>query len=164
VQAHANELSDLRFYLNMDSAGSQRNERDIVLNEWPGLEALFEGWSEEMALGFKVAQSAAAFSDHFPFFMAGVATGGIQSAVQSLAGRGYGHTQYDTVDKVDSRSLREASTLAARLAMRIANEESWPVARRNEAAVAEVLDTPDNRELQAFREEVDAFYKEARKA
>jgi Zn-dependent M28 family amino/carboxypeptidase len=163
VKAHASELSDIRFYLNMDSAGARRNERDIVLNEWSDLESTFEGWSEEMALGFKVAQSAAAFSDHFPFFMAGVPTGGMQSAVQSLAGRGYGHTQYDTVDKVDSRSLREASTLAARLAMRLACEENWPVDRRDEAAVAEVLDTPDNRELQAFREKVDAFYEEARR-
>ena len=36
-----------------------------------------------------------------PFFMAGVPTGGLQSAERSLAGRGYGHTQHDTVDKVD---------------------------------------------------------------
>lgn len=161
VKAHADELSEFRFYLNMDSAGTKTNNRDIVLNEWPELEALFEFWSEEMALGFKVGQSVSAFSDHFPFFMAGVATGGMQSVVPSV-GRGYGHTQYDTVDKVDMRSLREASTLAARLALRIADEASWPVARRDPEAVKALLDSPDYREEQAYREKLDAFYEEAR--
>ena len=68
-----------------------------------------------MALEFAVGQRTSAHSDHYPFFMAGVPTGGMQSADLSLAGRGYGHTQYDTVDKVDPTCLREASTLAARL-------------------------------------------------
>jgi aminopeptidase YwaD len=161
VRVHADELSKIRFYLNMDSAGTRTNQRDIVLNEWPDLEALFEGWRDEMALDFSLGQSVSAYSDHFPFFMAGVPTGGMQSAVQSLEGRGYGHTQFDTVDKVDLRSLREASTLAARLVLRAASEETWPVARREQAALKELLDTPDYRELQAFRQKLDAFYQNA---
>jgi Zn-dependent M28 family amino/carboxypeptidase len=162
VKTHADELSGIRFYLNMDSAGTKTNNRDIVLNEWPELEALFEGWSEEMALGFKVGQSVMAFSDHFPFFMTGVPTGGMQSVVPSV-GRGYGHTQYDTVDKVDLRSLREASALAARLALRVASEEGWPVTRRDEEAVMALLDSPDYRVEQAYRQRLNAFYEEARK-
>ncbi len=163
VAAHADELSNIRFYLNMDAAGASNNKRDIVLNEWLGLQPLFEEYSQQMALPFAVGQSTSAFSDHFPFFMKGVPTGGMQSAVQSLAGRGYGHTQYDTVDKVELTSLREASTLAARLALRMASEDSWPVARRSEQTVLELLDTPDYREEQQFREAEDTFYREARK-
>ncbi len=162
VKAHADELSKIRFYLNMDSAGAKTNNRDIVLNEWPDLEACFEGWSEQMSLGFAVGQSVTAYSDHFPFFMAGVPTGGMQSAERSLAGRGYGHTQHDTVDKVDLISLRQASTLAARLALRIASVEAWPVARREEKAVLELLDTPEYREEQEYRDRLDALYREAR--
>jgi len=162
VKAHANELSNVRFYLNMDSAGTETNNRDIVLNEWPDLESCFEGWGEEMALGFAVGQSVSAYSDHFPFFMAGVPTGGMQSAERSLAGRGYGHTRYDTVDKVDLTSLREASTLAARLALRMASEETWPVTRRDEKAVLELLDSPEYREEQEYRDRLDAFYEKAR--
>ncbi len=160
AQAHADELSGIRFYLNMDSAGTKTNNRDIVLNEWPELEPLFRRWREEMAQDFAVAQSVHAFSDHFPFFMAGVPTGGMQSAVQSLEGRGYGHTRFDTVDKVDLRSLREASALAARLALRMADEESWPVSRRDEEVVTALLDSPDYREEQAFRAQLAAFYEE----
>jgi Zn-dependent M28 family amino/carboxypeptidase len=162
VKVHADELSQIRFYLNMDSAGTKTNQRDVVLNEWPELEALFTRYQAEMALDFKVGQSVSAFSDHFPFFMAGVPTGGMQSAERSLEGRGYGHTQYDTVDKVDLRSLREASALAARLALRMASEQDWPVRRRDEAAVLELLEGPDYQEEQAYRQRLDAFYAQAR--
>jgi Zn-dependent M28 family amino/carboxypeptidase len=115
-----------------------------------------------MALDFAIGPSVHAFSDHFPFFMAGVPTGGIQSAERSLEGRGYGHTRYDTVDKVEQKALREASTLAARLAMRVASADPWPAARRDEEAVLQLLDSPDYREEQEFRDRLDAFYVEAR--
>ena len=162
VRAHADELSDIRFYLNMDSAGSKADRRDIVLNEWPELAPTFERWSREMALDFSVEQSVSAFSDHFPFFMTGVPTGGMKTSGGSSGGRGYGHTRYDTVDKVDPNSLRAASAMAARLALRAASEGTWPVARREESAVQKLLDTPEYQEEQAYRERIDAFYREAR--
>ena len=161
VKAHDGELSNVRFYLNMDSAGAKSNNRDIVLNEWPDLEPHFERWSEEMALDFGVGQSVMAYSDHYPFFMAGVPTAGIESAEASLSGRDYGHTHWDTVDKVGLKGLREASTLAARLALRIANEKTWPVARRDEKTVLALLDRPEYREEQKFSERLDAFYEQA---
>jgi aminopeptidase YwaD len=162
VAAHPGALDQIRFYLNMDSAGARNNQRDVVLNEWRELQPRFEAWSEEMALAFAVAQRTSAFSDHFPFFMAGVPTGGMQSADESLSGRGYGHTQYDTLDKVDPKCLREAASLAARLLLRIAHEADWPVSRRTEQAVLELLDTPDYREERELRGRVDALYARAR--
>jgi aminopeptidase YwaD len=164
AKVHADQLSNIRFYLNMDSAGTATNNRDVVLNEWPELEPLFEGWGKEMAHDYAIGQSVTAFSDHFPFFMAGVPTGGMQSAEQTLAGRGFGHTQHDTVDKVDLRSLREASTLAARLALRIASEGAWPVTRRAEETVLALLESPEYQEEKEYRAKLDAFYVEARQA
>jgi hypothetical protein len=146
----------------MDSAGAKTNNRDIVLNEWPALQPLVERWREEMALSFAVGQRTSAHSDHFPFFMAGVPTGSMQSAVESLEGRGYGHTRYDTVDKVELDDLREAAALAARLALRIASEENWPVARRDEEVVRELLDTPEYRQEQELRARVRAHYAQVR--
>ena len=162
VVAHSDELDQIRFYLNMDSAGAKTNNRDIVLNEWPTLQPLVERWREEMALSFAVGQRTSAHSDHFPFFMAGVPTGSMQSAVESLEGRGYGHTRYDTVDKVALDDLREAAALAARLALRMASEEDWPVARRDEEVVRELLDTPEYREERELRARVSALYAQAR--
>jgi Zn-dependent M28 family amino/carboxypeptidase len=158
VAAHSEEMDRIRFYLNMDSAGAQANGRDILLHEWPELEPLFTHWSQEMGLGFAVAQRVSIHSDHYPFLLSGVPTGGMESAVQSLGGRGYGHTQYDTVDKVDVTCLREASALAARLLLRIANGSDWPAAHRDQAAVRNLLDTPEYRQEQAVQQQVDALY------
>ena len=161
VDRHAGEIDNIRFYLNMDMAGAI-DPKDIILNEWPVLAPLFRAWSEEMALAFGVGQSVNAHSDHYPFLMAGVPTGGIGSIRAASGGRGYGHTRYDTLDKVEMRSLREAAALATRLAHRMASAEDWPAPRRSQEAVKALLDSPDYREEAALFASVDAFYKAAR--
>lgn len=157
AEAHADELDDLRFYLNMDSAGSGV-DKGIVLNEWRDLEPLFTRWGEEMAHEFAVGQSVHAFSDHFPFLMAGVPTGGIEQVKKTGSGRGYGHTHYDTLDKVPLKALREAADLSARLAYRLASTENWPVQRRSLADVEAMLDSPDYREATEFRAQMEAYH------
>lgn len=158
VSAHEDELDSIRLYLNMDSAGTLAN-KGIVLNEWPVLEALFEKWSQEMALDFQVEQSVSAHSDHFPFLMAGVPTAGMGSVGGTQrSGRGYGHTRHDTLDKVTLTGLREAAALAARLILRIAIEDHWPATRRDAAAVSALFDTPEYREEQAIRDRIEKFY------
>lgn len=164
AEDHSQEMDQLRFYLNMDSAGARANNRDIVLNEWPDLEPLFVAWSKEMAADFAVGQSVNAHSDHYPFFIAGVPTAGISSVRSTSSGRGYGHTRYDTVDKVEQRALREAAALSARLALRVANApaHAWPAARRSREDVEELLDGPDYREEQAYSTRLEALYAQAR--
>lgn len=159
VEKHKSGLDNLRFYLNMDSAGVIPN-KGIVLNQWPELETLFKDWSQEMALEFGLEQSVSAHSDHYPFLMAGVPTGGIGSVGKKFGGRGYGHTRYDTLDKVTLTGLREAAVLGARIALRVASTENWPVSRRSQEAVTAVLDTPDNREETDLFARVSRFYKE----
>lgn len=159
VADHAEELDQIRFYLNMDMAGAL-DPKNVELNAWPQLAPIFEAWSQEMALPFEVGQSISAHSDHYPFLMAGVPTGGIGSLRVGRTGRGYGHTMYDTLDKVNLRSLREAAVLAARLALRMASREAWPAQRRTETAVAAALDNPDNREETAIFNKIHAFYDE----
>jgi aminopeptidase YwaD len=162
VAKHADELDNVRFYLNMDMAGAWSNP-GLVLNKWPDLETLLLTWSDEMALPFGVEQSINAHSDHYPFLMAGVATGGIGNVgSKERSGRGYGHTRYDTLDKAELRNLREAAVLAARLAFRMALAEAWPASRRSEEAVAELLDNPDNKEEEAFFAKLDEYYAQAR--
>lgn len=162
VAQHAEELANARFYLNMDMAGSLPN-KGIVLNEWSELEPIFQAWSREMALPFGVEQSINAHSDHFPFLMAGIPTGGIGSVGgPPPTGRGYAHTRYDTLDKAELTSLREASVLAAGLALRMANATEWPAKQRGREVVAALLDNPENREESAFFAELEAYYRERR--
>jgi Zn-dependent M28 family amino/carboxypeptidase len=162
VANHADELGQIRFYLNLDSAGVTPY-KDIQLNQWEDLSPVFEAWSTEMARDFRVGQSVNAFSDHYPFLMAGVPTGGVGGVRRpETGGRGYGHTHYDTLDKVEMRGLREAAVFAARLALRIAHHQDWPVQRRSAEAVAEVLDNPDNQEITQIFDRIHAFYREQR--
>jgi len=155
VKTHADDLDQIRFYLNMDGAGAKLN--DVMVNQWPELQPLLERWGKEMAHEFAVGQSLHTFSDHFPFFMAGVPTGGLEADLNKSGGRGYGHTRYDTLDKVQLFHLREASALAARLALRMAHEEKWPVARREEQTVLDILDSPEHREASEFSAKVAAL-------
>jgi Zn-dependent M28 family amino/carboxypeptidase len=158
AEKHVAELDNIRFYLNMDSAGVIEH-KDIQLNKWENLAPTFEAWSQEMARDFRVGQSVNAHSDHYPFLMAGVPTGGINGVRRKQSGgRGYGHTKYDTLDKVEERGLREAAVFAARLALRIAHHPAWPAQRRSAEAVAEVLDNPDNREETEIFDRIRAFY------
>lgn len=159
VAAHPEEMDHVLFYLNMDSAGAVVN-KGIVLNEWAELEPRFKQWSQEMALKFGVAQSVNAHSDHYPFLMVGVPTGGMGSVGgKGFSGRGYGHTRYDTLDKVTLVNLREAAVLAARLALRIAKDENWPASRRSVETVKELLDSPEYREEVAFNSRLEAYLK-----
>ena len=157
VRAHEDQMDRIRFYFNMDSAGAVV-DKGVVLNEWPELAPLFRQWAEEMALPYLVGQSINAHSDHFPFLMAGVPTAGMEQVKRNLSGRGYGHTAYDTLDKVNLRDLREAATLAARLALRVANEETWPAARRSNEAVQALFESPEYEEESRFRAAIAARY------
>lgn len=150
VAQHPEEMDRIRFYFNMDGAGNPKR-KDVVLNEWPDLEPVFREWQKSMVLDFSVGQSVSAHSDHYPFLMAGVPTGGMETVEHDLSGRGYGHTRYDTLDKVFERGLREAAAMAARLAVRVADAEGWPAARRGQEAVAALFDKPQ------YQEEAEIF-------
>ncbi len=156
VDQHKGELDKVRFYLNMDAAGGV-DPMDINLHEWPELQHTFDAYRDQMNLDFAVGQSFHAASDHFSFLTQGVCTGGIESVRKSRTGRGYGHTRHDTVDKVTLVNLREATTLAARLAMRIACDEQWPVTARDADAVARLMDTPNMKEVQEYRHRLDEY-------
>jgi hypothetical protein len=108
-----------------------------------------------MKLDFSVGQKFHSFSDHFPFLLEGVVTGGIESVRESRTGRGYGHTYYDTVDKVPLTALRDASALAARIAFRVAMEENWPVKLRTHEEVGKLMAKPPHSEAQEFRKKLE---------
>ena len=157
VKSHALDLDCIRFYFNLDSAGAVKT-KGVVLNEWPELAPLFERWSKEMSHPYLVGQSVNAHSDHFPFLMAGVPTAGMESVKKDLSGRGYGHTSYDTLDKVEVTSLREAAALASRLALRVAVAEDWPAKRRDAEAVKVLFTGPQYEEEAKFRAAIGAYY------
>jgi aminopeptidase YwaD len=97
-------------------------------------------------------------SDHYPFLLKGVTTGGVEAVRQTRSGRGYGHTQFDTVDKVDIQGLRDASSLAARIVLRVAYEKNWPAAPRDAESVNKLLNQPSRTEIQAYLASMDEYH------
>lgn len=140
VEKHGDELSSLRFMLNLDTA-AREGKKGVFLHGHPELEPFLERASREMGVEIPYVERVAPYSDHWPFFLKGIpcGTGGDPEAVGR--GRGYGHTRYDTVDKVRVKDLREAASTYSRLTLRMANIEGWPGRRLG-------------------REEVEAFIRE----
>ena len=157
VEAHADELKNIRFYLNMDAAGGDM-PKDINLHAWPELGETFSRYQKEMALDFAIGQNFHDASDHYPFLLEGAITGGIEAVRASRSGRGYGHTWYDTLDKVNQTNVRDAASLAARLALRIASEDDWPATPRDAKTVTELLTKPERKELFDYHQRIAAYF------
>ncbi len=133
------ELERCRFVLNVDSpVGPVPGNETLRLCGFPELVPYFEGISREMGYDLPVQDRLNAYSDHFPFAVAGVPNGmlGSSSAGTGLVGRGWGHTPADTVDKVAPKSLQTAAATVARLLLRLARADDWPGKHRSRAEMA----------------------------
>lgn len=140
VDAHASELDNIRFMLNMDAAGGS-SRKGVVLHYWDALEPFFTTAGEQMNTEMPVGQKVHSYSDHFPFFLKGVPSSHMGDPEALPGGRGFGHTAYDTLDKVELENLRAASAAGARIALRCANADAFPAKRRTAEAVQEIVDT-----------------------
>ena len=140
VDAHTSELDNIRFMLNMDAAGGA-SRKGIVLHCWDALEPFFNIAQDQMHAEMPVGQKVHSYSDHFPFFLKGVPSCHMGDPEAPPAGRGFGHTAYDTLDKVKLENLRAASAVGARVALRCANTEDFPARRRTAEAVQKIVDT-----------------------
>lgn len=161
VKAHKDELSQIRFMLNLDSAGGKKR-KGIVINNWPALEPIFKEFAAEMVTEMPIGQETSAFSDHFPFFLEGVPTGAMGDTETPREGRGFGHTAFDTVDKVLLSNLRDAAANVCRVVFRIANYAEWPAQRRSPETVKALLENEASLEIMRIREELEKLYNQRR--
>jgi aminopeptidase YwaD len=133
----------LRLMMNLDGAGrgSGGQERVTATGD-PQLASFFRALPDRLRYDFATDDRISAHSDHFPFFLAGFPSATLNSrdATAGMIGRGYGHTEGDTVDKVSLRGLQMGAALAARVALELATVEPFPAERRDEAAVRAALD------------------------
>ena len=136
VQQHEDEMGSLRFMLNLDSA-ARSGKKGVIIHGHPELEPFIERAAKEMRAELPYIQRVSPYSDHWPFFLKGVptASGGDPEELRGALGRGYGHTRYDTVDKVELEHLRQAAANYSRLLLRVANAEDWPAKRRSKEEI-----------------------------
>lgn len=108
---HSHDLDRVKCVVNADGAGYSR---DLEIHTH-GIEAIgeaFEEVSEAFDAPIEIEDGLRPHSDHWPFVQRGVAASQARSSSHG-SGRGWGHTHGDTLDKLDSRDLRDLSVLCA---------------------------------------------------
>ena len=128
VKTREGELGDCRFMLNLDSAGGP-GRKGFIINDVPDLDPLLEIWSKEMKTELPYLHRVSPYSDHWPFFQKGVPTASGADPEVSLV-TPYGHTKYDTVDKIKLEDLRRAAANYTRFMFRVANSDTWNIKRK----------------------------------
>ncbi len=129
VKEHESELADCRFMLNLDSCG-HIGRKGFILNDVPDMNPLIDQWAEDMKAELPYIHRVSPYSDHWPFFQKGVPTASGADPEVSLV-TPFGHTKYDTLDKIKLEDLRRASANYARFMFRVANLDDWNVKRKS---------------------------------
>ena len=142
----------------MDPAGGA-GRKGIVMHYWPELNAFFDQIRTQLHEDLPYGNRLSAFSDHFPFFEAGVPTAGMGDVEATYSGRGFGHTAFDTLDKLHLGDLRAAASIASRVLLRIACAEKWPARRRSQEAVDTITAGESNLDNLAVDAAVERLYR-----
>ncbi len=148
VRDHPADVANTRFMMNFDAA-ARYGKQGFQLHGWPQLEPFFREITSAIGPDIPLWQGVSPYSDHWPFFLKGVPTAGMGDPEENkrLGGRGFGHTSYDTVDKVNLRAMRECAANASIAAMRISNADDWPVTLRPQLEVEAFVQSQGSRTL-----------------
>ena len=143
---HAAEHKDsnFRYVMNLDGAGrGSGGSEQMTVSLMPELADYFEKLGRELPYTFIVKDELNSHSDHFPFAVRGIPNGTLNSSdsTAGMIGRGWGHTEADTFDKIDPRGLQMSAILCARLAVRLSEDEAYPGQNYSVAQVEEQLST-----------------------
>lgn len=140
VKAHKHE--NIVFMLNLDVAGGG----------YFGSFSL-QGWSEDLAwlkklyasMGenhISIGDAISIYSDMYHFAAAGFPAGSYASRNPSNNGgapRGYGHTYWDTIDKINPRAIQLDAIMVAKLLSRLSTLDELPFKRKTSAEISEKL-------------------------
>jgi hypothetical protein len=133
AERHADEMPRLRFTYQLDCCGGGGTQM-VTADYWPRLEPFYRRLAADMDMAIPYDQRRGP-GDSRAFFDLGIPTGSIidqrKLGMMELL-KTYRHTEYDTLDKIDTRSLREAVAIGAVSGYRMANEGDWPVHRTKE--------------------------------
>ena len=139
VTAHAGE--NMVFMLNLDGAG-RGSDGSFVLQGWPEAVSTFKDMfrdmnEEEVAVGDRIG----IYSDMYPFAARGIPAATMTSAQPATSGapRGYGHTFWDSLDKVSIKPIQIDASRVARLIYRLATVDEVPLRKKDPGEIGEIL-------------------------
>ncbi|MFQ6053122.1 MAG: M28 family peptidase [Candidatus Bathyarchaeia archaeon] len=145
---HAEEMGDMLFTFQLDMCGGGSTQM-VTVDFWPELEPFFEGIAADLRVEMPIEQRRGP-GDSRVFFELGIPTGNIRDyAYKDDILLAYRHTMFDTLDKIDLRSLRECIAIGAVSGFRMANAEEWPGHRSAEEV--EKLNAPGLEALEMRR-------------
>lgn len=115
------DLAKVATVINVDGAGRHRNLQAYTHGS-DAIESLASEAIQGVGHPLAVEEAPHPYSDHWPFLRAGVPAMQLHSTPPAGGdrGRGWGHTQADTRDKVDRRTLRTHAMLTALLVVEAA--------------------------------------------
>ena len=140
VEQHEDELENMRIMMNFDGAGGP-GRKGYNLYGWRQLDPFFERIRSETIADMPTWHSPSMAADCTWNFLRGIPTTmmGDPEGSAKKGGRGYGHTMYDTLDKVELSDMWQASANGARTILRISNEDDWPIIERRSSEEIEAL-------------------------
>ncbi len=130
----------IKALVNVDSNVGGRTLK-LDTHGFDGLQRAADAVAERFDHPISTNSELAPHSDHWPFVQWGV-PGYMVSGVSKERGRGWGHTFADTLDKLESRNLREQSILLTDLVVELADSESV-VEHKSAEDIAETLEAED---------------------
>ncbi|MFC6938802.1 M28 family metallopeptidase [Salinirubellus sp. GCM10025818] len=135
----------IRAVMNIDGAGSSRDPR-VRTHGFEGFEAAFGAATDRFDAPLAVDDEVSPHADAWPFVERGIPAVTIGS-VRDGAGRGWGHTHADTLDKLDPRDLRALAAIYAESVLELADSDrTFP--HREPAEIRDALTDGYVRELE----------------
>jgi Zn-dependent M28 family amino/carboxypeptidase len=132
--AETTDLESIRAVVNLDGVCRSRT-LSVTTHHVDALTDAARRVSDRFSHPIAVDPTMVPHSDHWPFVARGVP--GAMVASESSAGRGWGHTASDTLDKLAVRDLRESAILLTELVVDLAAaERSIPRLDRDGVAAA----------------------------
>ncbi|MBI5301557.1 MAG: M20/M25/M40 family metallo-hydrolase [Chloroflexi bacterium] len=139
VKQHRDEMKNVAFMMNLDS-GVGDGPKGFTFSGLDDVETFLKNVAQDTRYALRLREKIETASDHFPFFMEGV------PAVMMLAkpsdramGRGFGHTPMDTLDKVNERDMHECAMVAARVLLRVAQDDRAYPRHRTPDEIKQIL-------------------------
>lgn len=130
--AEQHNSESIGFMLNLDGAGRGSNG-SFQLQGWSEATSFFKGLFKEMHESeVSVGDRIGLYSDMYPFASRGIPSASYMSQAPASAGapRGFGHTFWDSLDKVAAKPIQIDASRVARLLLRLASVPEVPLRRK----------------------------------
>lgn len=133
--------AELKFMLNLDGAGRGLTPT-FTLQGWPEATRFFKELFREMHESeVSVGDRINLYSDMYPFAVRGVPSAWLYSTTPAAGGapRGFGHTYWDSLDKVQAKPIALDAARVARLVYRLATMAEVPLPHKQPAELGAKL-------------------------